>query len=448
MAVTLLIGIAALVAIGLNWRWALEAWRHERRIRAIPHRIHVNGIRGKSTVTRIVAGLLREAGYVTVAKTTGTEAAVITRAGFDRKIHRNGPPTILEQLAVVEREASAGLDALVIECMAVNPVYQRVSEERMIHSTIGILTNVREDHQDLMGETLPEIARSLMSTCPRNGVLITAESNPEIVPIIAEEARRRGTLVVWADPETVTEADLARFEYVAFKENVAIGLALADLLWIDRETAMRGMVAAPPDPGVLRIQRLVMAGKHVTWANLFAVNDRESMIAAMERLEPWRTPGTTVVGILNNRADRARRAIQFADVAVHDLSFDRLATFGAFEETVTARLLANGYPKDRIVNLGERRDPSPDEIVTELIERAPTDHVMLVGFVNIHTHQAELLMELFEHAETVGSTALDLPTTFTTTAARRAAAAALRIGRGEEPAAEEAAEDEGTGRVA
>ena len=451
MPIYLLIATAAAFAAALNWRWGVEAWRHNRRIRRIPHRIHVNGIRGKSTVTRIVAGLLREAGYATIAKTTGTAAAVVTRAGFDVKIHRNGPPTILEQLDVIEHHAAAGLDALVIECMAVNPIYQKVSEERMIRSTIGILTNVREDHQDLMGETLPEIAVSLMSTCPRNGILITAESNPEIVPIIAEEARRRGTLVVWADADAVTEDDLARFGYVAFKENVAIGLALAELLWIDRETALEGMAAAPADPGVLRIRRVLLGGKHVTWANLFAVNDRESMVAAMERLEPWRTPNTTVVGILNNRPDRARRAIQFADVAVRDLSFDRLATFGAFEETVTTRLVANGYPRDRIVNLGERRDPSLDEIVEELVVRAPTDDVMLVGFVNIHTHQAEMLMELLEGVEAVRTADLDVPVTMPAAVARRAAAAALRSTRDERVAGEQApapAADDDAGQVA
>lgn len=390
---------ALLLAAALAGRWLWESWRHNRRITQVRYRIHVNGIRGKSTVTRIVAGILREAGLTTLAKTTGTAAAVISRVGYDIPIERLGPPTILEQLAVVEEHSGRDLDALVIECMAVNPTYQRISEERMVHSTIGILTNVREDHQDVMGERLQDIARSLMSTCPRRGILITAEDNPDIVPIIAAEASRRNTMVIWADPGTVNEADLSRFEYVAFRENVAIGYALADLLWIDRAAALRGMVSAPPDPGVLRVSRMTIGGKHVTWANLFAVNDRESMIAAMQRLESWRTPGTTVVGILNNRSDRARRALQFADVAVYDLEFDRLATFGAYEEAVTQRLKANGYPPDHILNLGERRNPSRDEIVTELIGEAATDNVLVVGFVNIHTQQAELLMEIFEEAE-------------------------------------------------
>ena len=91
------------------------------------------------------------------------------------------------------------------------------------------------------------------------------------------------------------------------------------------------MWAADPDPGVLRMKELKILGKRVTWANLFAVNDRESMTVAMEKLVPFMTPETTTVGILNNRTDRERRAVQFAEVAVQDLDFMRLVTFGAFE---------------------------------------------------------------------------------------------------------------------
>ena len=177
---------------------------------------------------------------------------------------------------------------------------------------------------------------------------------------------------------------------------MAIGLAVADELDIDRETAMTGMVKDPPDPGVLRLQHLDIGTKRVTWANLFAVNDRESMIAVMPKLDPWVSDDTTTVGILNNRSDRERRATQFADVAVRDLDFDRLVTFGAYEQRVTDRLVHNGYPKERIINLGEDRNPSVDEIIQRMIGDQPTGHVLVVGFVNIHTHQAEMMLEYFE----------------------------------------------------
>ena len=170
-----------------------------------------------------------------------------------------------------------------------------------------------------MGETLPEIARSLLTTCPTNGVLITGEQDPEIIAIIDEVAKSRNTKLIVADPGQVSDDDISAFDYIAFKENVAIGYALADLLDIDRGIALKGMVNAAPDPGVLRLKNITIGDKQVTWANLFAVNDRESMIAAMDRLRPFQTHQTTMVGILNNRADRERRATQFADVAVNDL---------------------------------------------------------------------------------------------------------------------------------
>ena len=125
----------------------------------------------------------------------------------------------------------------------------------------------------------------------------------------------------------------------------------------------------------------------------------------MDRLRPYVTPETTTVGILNNRPDRQRRAIQFADVAVRDLSFDRLVTFGTFESMVTDRLVANGYPKSHIVNLGEDHHPTIEQIIDRMIHQMPGQHVMVVGFVNIHTHQAEMMLEYFEGVAEPAATA-------------------------------------------
>ncbi len=391
----MLAGVA--VSVTLILRWRLESLAHRRRVDGLDWRIHVNGIRGKSTVSRIIAGMLREHGLVTVAKSTGTFAAVINRYGVDEPINRKGPATILEQIEIARQYVTPDVDALVIECMALKPEYQEVSERMIVRSNIGVLTNVREDHQDVMGETLPEIARSLLSTCPYGGILITSEQNPEIIEIMEEVAAGKGSKLVVADPERVTDEEVARFDYIAFKENVTIALSVADIVGIPRDVAMRGMVDAPPDPGVLRMKELRIADKKVTWANLFAVNDRESMVAAMTKLDPFMTDETIVVGILNNRSDRERRAIQFADVAVHDLTFDRLVTFGAYEGLVTDRLKENGYPTEHILNLGDEHSYTQHEIIDRMVVQMPSPHVLVVGFVNIHTHQAEEMLEYFEH---------------------------------------------------
>ncbi len=200
-----------------------------------------------------------------------------------------------------------------------------------------------------------------------------------------EVCATRGSELLVADPDWVTDDDIARFDYIAFKENVSIAIAIAERLGIPRDVAMNGIVEAPPDPGVLRMKELAIGGKRVTWANLFAVNDRESMVAAMEKLEPYITETTTTVGILNNRADRERRAIQFADVAVRDLSFDRLVTFGAYEGLVTERLRANGYPAEPHHQPRRRtppvtgRDRPPDD-------RRAADRARAGGRLRQHPH--------------------------------------------------------------
>ena len=408
MAVPVIVLAGVAVCVALLARWRRESVAHRRRVDALEWRVHVNGIRGKSTVTRIIAGMMREAGIVTVAKSTGTFAAVINEQGVDEPIDRRGPATILEQIEVCRRYLRPEVQALIIECMALKPEYQEVSERMIVRSNIGVLTNVREDHQDVMGETLPEIARSLLSTCPRDGILVTSEQNPEILEVMREVCARQGSELLVADPNIVTDDDINRFDYIAFKENVCIALAIAELVGIPRDVAMDGMVKADPDPGVLRMKDLAIGGKRVTWANLFAVNDRESMVAAMEKLVPYITDETTTVGILNNRADRERRAIQFADVAAFDLSFQRLVTFGAYEGLVTDRLESNGYPAEHILNLGDEHHPTQDQIIQRMIIDQPTSHVLVVGFVNIHTHQAEEMLEYFEHeAQPWGSVDID-----------------------------------------
>ena len=60
-------GAALLSAMG-----AIESLVHRRCLSKIPYRIHVNGTRGKSSVTRLIAAGLREGGIRTCAKTTGT----------------------------------------------------------------------------------------------------------------------------------------------------------------------------------------------------------------------------------------------------------------------------------------------------------------------------------------------------------------------------------------
>lgn len=388
------VGLLA-VAVLLSWRFAQRG--HLRRLDQLAVRIHVNGIRGKSSVTRLVAGVLREGGYRTVAKTTGSAARVIGPDGEESPIFRRGAATINEQVDVVRNHVGPDVEAVVMECMAVRPLYQAYSQDFIVRSDITVITNVRADHQEEMGETLEEIADSLAVTVPKQGVLITAESRPDLRERLRGHATARGSRFIHADPALVLDEDLAGFDYVQFKDNVAVGLAVAELLDIDRETALRGMWKSVPDVGAVRLRTYTVRGKRILWVPLFAANDRESVMLHFDVLAPHFPPGATVIGILNNRLDRGRRAELFAEMVTAELGerLDHVITFGAYEDLVCAQMQAGGWPAERTHRLGLTRNPSLDEILDSVAALVDGEDGVLVGLVNIHTPQAELLLEWF-----------------------------------------------------
>lgn len=395
------------IALALLGYWWITVRQHQKRLDQLDARVHINGIRGKSTVTRLVAGVLREGGYVTVAKTTGSAARVIDPLGAEYPIKRNGAATINEQIDIVREHVTPGVEALVIECMAVRPLYQEYSQEFMVRSDITVITNVREDHQEEMGETLEEIADSLCATVPRSGVLVTAEDRPHLRARLAQRAAERGSAFVYADPAAVEDADMRGFDYLQFKENVAIGLAIAELLGVSREAAIRGMWKSVPDIGVVRLRTYEINGKKIMWVPMFAANDRESVVLTVRTLSSQFPPGATVIGILNNRADRGRRAELFGEMAGHDLRpyLDHTLLFGAYEESVEAQILGAGVDPASVHRLGDSVKPSIHELLDRIVALVPGEHAVLIGMVNIHTDQAEMLMHHF--AEIAGDDAVD-----------------------------------------
>jgi poly-gamma-glutamate synthase PgsB/CapB len=391
------IAILALTLLGVIISWWRERRDYEKQLSKLKIRIYVNGIRGKSTVTRLIAGVLREAGISTLAKTTGSAAMVILPNGEEIPIQRRSSATIMELFNIAKTYLEKDTEAIVFETMALYPVNQTASQELLVKGNINVITNVREDHQDVMGESLEEIADTLSLMIPYDGVLITAEDRPHLRERLAENASVRGSRTVYADPAWIMDQDLAGFDYLSFRENISIGLAVAEILGIPRSTAMRGMWNARPDLGVANIQRTTWRNKEILWIPLFAVNDRESTVISVDALQPYYDPNATRIGILNNRYDRADRAMRFASIAALDLDFDYWITFGAYEAQVTEKMTELGVPRERIINMGFSVNPTLDQIFDKTAELIKGEQGVLIGLVNIHTPQAELLLEYFHH---------------------------------------------------
>ncbi|MEU8298974.1 poly-gamma-glutamate synthase PgsB [Micromonospora sp. NPDC048909] len=379
----------------------VERARHRRQLAQLPTRIVVNGIRGKSSVTRLIAGALRADQRRTVfAKTTGTAARLIYPGGREVPIRRGrGGVNVIEQIGVVRRAVHAGADTLVVECMAVLPELQQVNQELLIDGGIVVISNVREDHLDEMGPTLDDVARSLSRSMPHRGTVVTAERDR--LHILREEADRRQCTLIAVDPDTVTDAEMRRFRWITFKENVAIALAVAELCGVDRATALKGMWQADPDPGVLRVDACAHNGRRFAAVNLFAANDPASTLMNINLLRERRLIGDRVAVVINCRPDRIERNGQMGGI-IPEIEPTRVFLIGS--PTRSALHLIPDEWRDRVVDLdGEQRKGAElrDAIVDKLGAGETGTALLMIG--NIHGRGEELLEAL--HSVTVAATA-------------------------------------------
>ncbi|PVC95096.1 poly-gamma-glutamate synthase PgsB [Streptomyces sp. CS147] len=382
----LLTGSVFLLVAGI-----VEQRRHYASLHTIPSRVLVNGIRGKSSITRLCAGALRGGDLITVAKTTGTAARFIHPDATEEPVYRKfGIANVVEQIGIVRRAATYRPDALVIECMAVMPALQEVNQSKLIRSTIGVLCNVREDHLAEMGPTLDDVARSLCRSMPEDGICVTAEK--ERFHILQEEADARNCQLVYADPETVSDEELRGFSWFTFKENVAIALVVADLLGVEREVALQGMYDAPPDPGVLSVERYVAPdGNRLAFANVFAANDPESTLMNINQLLDLGAIRRPLNVVINCRPDRVERNGQMGEI-IPDLQPDNVFVIGHPAKSAIDAIPAEW--QDRAVDLGgEKR--SADEFMPAMLGRM-SDGASLVAIGNIHGQGEELLEYLAE----------------------------------------------------
>ena len=389
--------VAGILAGGLAAYGALESRRHARHVVRIPIRIHVNGTRGKSSVTRLIAGGLRAGGLRTFAKTTGTMARIVWPDGRETDVFRVGSPNIIEQTRIVRWAAECEAKAMVIECMAVTPELQPLAELRLIKSTVGVITNVRADHLDLMGPTVDDAARVLAQTAPVRGHLFTAER--ERLPILEKVARARGSQVHLTDEETVAAEDLAGFSYFEHAENVALALAVCAHLGVPRPTALAGMHAAAPDPGVLQ-RYLVLSGvKQVTFVNAFAANDPDSTLLIWQRLGLDQIQdGVRRIVLANCREDRLQRSGQIADLLATRLRADHAVLTGHGTELVAYQAVSRGLPREQISDLGGLDAEQVYERVLNLVDTLG----VVIGIGNIVGLGQEIALHFKNRAVNLG----------------------------------------------
>lgn len=364
-----------------------EIWFHRRRLSRIKYRIHVNGTRGKSSVARLIAAGMRGGSVRTVCKTTGTMARYIGVDGREEPIIRIGRTNVIEQVKVVRKADKENPDALVIECMAVQPLLQSLCELKLVRSTHGVLCNAREDHLDVMGPTEYDVALALAGTMPVKGTFITPEK--KYLQVFVDAAKDRKTNVVTVDPEhieSITDEEMDNFSYLEYKENVALALMTCESCGVSRSDALKGMWEATPDPGALIVKTVEYKGKKVTFANGFAANDPLSTSQLWVKVIDKFPEVKNIVGLVNCRDDRGDRSRQMADAIVNWEHNKNLIAIGSGTD-----YFIKSIPSSRGLNIVNGEGWNVTKILDYLTEQDDVDHVLAIGVCNIKKIGFELL---------------------------------------------------------
>jgi poly-gamma-glutamate synthase PgsB/CapB len=338
----------------------VEYQHHLANVRKIPYRIQVNGTRGKSSVTRLIAAGLRSSGMQVIAKTTGTKPRFIVSDKEEIPIKRLGKPNIGEEKKIIRQAMKYKPQAVVMECMALVPEYQTMEAHQLVKSTHGVITNARADHLDVMGPTVLDVAKALSNTVPRKAKFYTAEHI--YLDIFKERARKLNTSVFVSEPDSVTDEDMKGFTYIEHKENVALALLVCDHFGIKKEVALSGMYRTNPDPGVMRIYKIKDQNKEFSLVNTTAANDPDSILQLWQKFENY--PEEKIV-LVNCRDDRPDRSIQLGELCGQKFQAKWFVATGSLTMAFIRKAISMGIPKEKIVDLDLK---TPEQIYNKMVE--------------------------------------------------------------------------------
>ena len=147
-----------------------------KSIQKIPLRILVNGTRGKTTTVNIIYNILRRSNYKVFAKTTGEQPIEYYPDGQHKILKRFAPASIIENVRLLSKWAKLKPDVIVMECMALHAENQFILSKRMFKPTHVLITNILNDHLEVMGENIDAISHTISESFYKNAKILLPEN--------------------------------------------------------------------------------------------------------------------------------------------------------------------------------------------------------------------------------------------------------------------------------
>jgi len=175
--------------------------------------IHVAGTNGKGSSSHLLASVLQEAGYNVGLYTSPHLKDFRERIRINgKKINKDwvvdfieNNSSFFEQHKLSFFEMTVGMafsyfdkesvDIAIIEV----GLGGRLDSTNIIHPEVSLITNIGLDHTDILGDTIPEIAREKAGIIKPNTPVVVSEFNEETAPIFKEVANKMNSKILFAD---------------------------------------------------------------------------------------------------------------------------------------------------------------------------------------------------------------------------------------------------------
>ncbi len=341
-------------------------------VKKIPIRIHVNGSRGKSSVTRYIAAGLRASGKKTFAKITGVQPVIFTSAAEQEQIRRLGPARVNEQFHIIRRAAAQNADALVLECMSINPRLQQL-ESRIFAAQYYVLTNILQDHQEELGSDRYSLEQAYYSAIPKNCTVfvVSGQTNGQLSGYLQ---KKKCAMEI---TEPLSEQPLHDLPEGVFKQNIELAVAVCKKIGIPATLSLPAILEEARRTGNRVI--VISERQNIGFINGFAVNDTESATVFFDAVKEQHPLIKEYLIILNNRADRPMRSRMFADWLGKTAGIKKVILTGNHKSYTKRRLIKAGMPR-RDVLLWKRKEVRQPRLILSSFCKKNT---LVVGFGNI-----------------------------------------------------------------
>ncbi|WP_317239049.1 bifunctional folylpolyglutamate synthase/dihydrofolate synthase [Hymenobacter sp. 5516J-16] len=175
--------------------------------------VHVAGTNGKGSSSNLLAAVLQAAGYkvglytsphlkefTERIKVNGQDLApdyLVAWVERWRGYFEEVQPSFFEMCVALAFSyfAEQQVDIAVVEV----GLGGRLDSTNIIRPLVSLITNISFDHQNLLGNTLPQIAGEKAGIIKPGVPAIISQTQPEVAPVFEQKARQEGAPLLFAD---------------------------------------------------------------------------------------------------------------------------------------------------------------------------------------------------------------------------------------------------------